>query len=94
MVRPDIADSFVASKRRGIEDTQSRQGYDLLIGSLDDWARKGQFVDVVDAGQVDGLPLRQSMFGKRSPPHEARLRLPATFLVDDSTGPAPKEHPA
>ncbi len=58
VVVPDIANPFFSDVLRGIEDTLSRQGYGLLIGNLDNGrAKEAKIVDVVRAGQVDGVLL-------------------------------------
>ena len=57
-VVPDIANPFFAEVLRGIDDTLAASGYGLLIGNLaNSAAKEGRFVDVVFAGQVDGVLL-------------------------------------
>lgn len=57
VVVPDIANPFFSDVLRGIEDTLSRQGYGLLIGNLDGRAKEALMINVVRAGQVDGVLL-------------------------------------
>ena len=57
VVVPDIANPFFSDVLRGIEDALSDQRYGLLIGNLDGRAREAQMVDIVRAGQVDGVLL-------------------------------------
>jgi LacI family repressor for deo operon, udp, cdd, tsx, nupC, and nupG len=58
VVVPDIANPFFADVLRGIDEGLSRAGYGLLIGNLGNArAKEGQIVDIVQAGQVDGVLL-------------------------------------
>jgi LacI family repressor for deo operon, udp, cdd, tsx, nupC, and nupG len=58
VVVPDIANPFFSDVLRGIEDELSRHHYGLLIGNLNNGrAREAQIVDMVRAGQVDGVLL-------------------------------------
>jgi LacI family repressor for deo operon, udp, cdd, tsx, nupC, and nupG len=58
VVVPDIANPFFADVLRGIEETLSSGGYGLLIGNLGPGPEKPrQILDVVQAGQVDGVLL-------------------------------------
>jgi LacI family repressor for deo operon, udp, cdd, tsx, nupC, and nupG len=58
VVVPEIANPFFAEVLHGIDDTLARAGYGLLIGNLANSATKeARYVDVVFAGQVDGVLL-------------------------------------
>ncbi|MBL8698284.1 MAG: LacI family DNA-binding transcriptional regulator [Alphaproteobacteria bacterium] len=58
VVVPDIANPFFAEVLHGIEDTLAAAGYGLLIGNLaNSVAKEGRYVDLVFAGQVDGVLL-------------------------------------
>ncbi|MBI1773884.1 MAG: LacI family DNA-binding transcriptional regulator [Proteobacteria bacterium] len=58
VVVPDIANPFFAEVLRGIDDTLSAAGYGLIIGNLNNaTAKEARYVDLVSAGQVDGVLL-------------------------------------
>ena len=58
VVVPDIANPFFSDVLRGIDETLSERGYGLLIGNLGHAPEKpAQIVDIVQAGQVDGVIL-------------------------------------
>src|SRR6185436_8651014 len=58
VVVPEIANPFFAEVLHGIDDTLARAGYGLLIGNLaNSAAKEARYVDVVFAGQVDGVLL-------------------------------------
>ena len=58
VVVPDIANPFFSEVLHGIDDTLASAGYGLLIGNLaNSAAKEGRYVDVVFAGQVDGVLL-------------------------------------
>lgn len=68
VVVPDIANPFFSEVLHGIDDTLAAAGYGLLIGNLaqspeskssekESRAKEGRFVDLVFAGQVDGVLL-------------------------------------
>jgi LacI family repressor for deo operon, udp, cdd, tsx, nupC, and nupG len=58
VVVPNIGNPFFSEVLRGIDETLSEEGYGLIIGNLDQTAAKeSRFVDVVFAGQVDGVIL-------------------------------------
>jgi LacI family repressor for deo operon, udp, cdd, tsx, nupC, and nupG len=58
VVVPDIANPFFADVLRGIEEALSAAGYGLLIGNLGGGAgRQAHMLDIVQAGQVDGVLL-------------------------------------
>src|SRR5258708_25683176 len=58
VVVPDIANPFFAEVLRGIDDTLSAAGYGVIIGNLNNAsAKEARFVDLVSAGQVDGVLL-------------------------------------
>lgn len=58
VVVPDIANPFFSEVLHGIDDTLAGAGYGLLIGNLaNSAAKEGRYVDLVSAGQVDGVLL-------------------------------------
>lgn len=58
VVVPDIGNPFFADVLRGIEEALTAHGYGLLIGNLGPGdARQGLMLDIVQAGQVDGVLL-------------------------------------
>ena len=58
VVVPDIGNPFFSDVLRGIEETLSDGGYGLLIGNLGpSRAKEAQIVEIVQAGQVDGVLL-------------------------------------
>jgi LacI family transcriptional regulator, repressor for deo operon, udp, cdd, tsx, nupC, and nupG len=67
VVVPDIANPFFSDVLRGIDETLSVHGYGLLIGSLGhDRGKEAQIVDLVQAGQVDGVLLLNGRIPERS----------------------------
>ena len=58
VVVPDIANPFFADVLQGIDDGLSRHGYGLLIGNLARLrAKEAEMLEIVQAGQVDGVIL-------------------------------------
>ena len=58
VVVPDIANPFFSEVLHGIDDTLATAGYGLLIGNLaNSAAKERRYVDLVFAGQVDGVLL-------------------------------------
>jgi LacI family transcriptional regulator, repressor for deo operon, udp, cdd, tsx, nupC, and nupG len=58
VVVPDIANVFFAEILRGIDAMLSTHGYGLIIANLDNSpAKEPRYVDLVHAGQVDGILL-------------------------------------
>lgn len=58
VVVPDIANVFFSEILRGIDETLSEAGYGLIIANLDNSTDKEtRYVDLVLAGQVDGVLL-------------------------------------
>jgi LacI family transcriptional regulator, repressor for deo operon, udp, cdd, tsx, nupC, and nupG len=58
VVVPDIANPFFAEVLRGIDAMLSQHGYGLIIANLDNTpAKESRYVDLVHAGQVDGILL-------------------------------------
>jgi LacI family repressor for deo operon, udp, cdd, tsx, nupC, and nupG len=58
VVVPNIANPFFAQVLRGIDDELVAFGYGMIIGNLDNLAeREARYVDIVFAGQVDGVLL-------------------------------------
>ncbi len=74
VVVPDIANPFFSEVLRGIDEELSAGGYGLLIGNLSqDPAREAQIVEIVQAGQVDGVLLLNGRV-----PHDGTRPLTAT----------------
>jgi LacI family repressor for deo operon, udp, cdd, tsx, nupC, and nupG len=58
VVVPDIANPLFADVLQGIDDELSRHGYGLLIGNLARLrAKEAEMLEIVQAGQVDGVIL-------------------------------------
>jgi LacI family repressor for deo operon, udp, cdd, tsx, nupC, and nupG len=58
VVVPNVANPFFAQVLRGIDDELVASGYGMIIGNLDNLAeRESRYVDLVFAGQVDGVLL-------------------------------------
>ena len=58
VVVPNLANPFFAEILRGIDDELVASGYGMIIGNLDKLAeREARYVDLVFAGQVDGVLL-------------------------------------
>jgi LacI family repressor for deo operon, udp, cdd, tsx, nupC, and nupG len=58
VVVPNVANSFFAEVLRGIDDELVASGYGMIIGNLDNLVeREARYVDLVFAGQVDGVLL-------------------------------------
>ena len=56
VVVPNIANPFFAEILRGIDDELVASGYGIIIGNLDNLTtRESRYVDLVFAGQVDGV---------------------------------------
>jgi LacI family transcriptional regulator, repressor for deo operon, udp, cdd, tsx, nupC, and nupG len=70
VVVPNIANPFFAQILRGIDDALVAAGYGMIIGNLDNLAeREARYVDIVFAGQVDGVLLMSG----RIPSAQGRL---------------------
>ena len=58
VVVPNVSNSFFAEVLRGIDDELVASGYGMIIGNLDNLVeREARYVDLVFAGQVDGVLL-------------------------------------
>jgi LacI family transcriptional regulator, repressor for deo operon, udp, cdd, tsx, nupC, and nupG len=58
VVVPDISNTFFAEVLRGIDEMLSQYGYGLIIANLDNCpAKEPRYVELVHAGQVDGILL-------------------------------------
>jgi LacI family repressor for deo operon, udp, cdd, tsx, nupC, and nupG len=84
VVVPNIANYFYAEVLRGIDDELVASGYGMIIGNLDNLAEREQrYVDLVFAGQFDGVLLLCGHVpaGKERMMSEAGLPM-ATICVD------------
>ncbi len=87
VVVPDIANPFFSDVLRGIEDELSRHGYGLLIGNLGNSRRKeAQMVDVVRAGQVDGVVLLNGRVPRRDGDDLAHGAVPIVAVCEAVPG--------
>lgn len=87
VVVPDIGNPFFADVLRGIEQALSAAGFGLLIGNLGpDPERQGHMLDIVQAGQVDGVLLLNGFVPTDTSRHLAGMGIPVVALCETIAG--------
>ena len=88
VVVPDIGNPFFSDVLRGIDETLVARGYGLLIGNLggDLAAKAHHVVDVVQAGQVDGVLLLNGFVPAHGGRALTELGLPVVAVCEAIAG--------
>lgn len=87
VVVPDIANPFFADVLRGIEEALSAAGYGLLIGNLGPGpGKQGQMLDIVQAGQVDGVILLNGAIPRDATRSLDRMGIPLVAVCEAIPG--------
>lgn len=88
VVVPDIGNPFFSEVLRGIDETLVGRGYGLLIGNLGGApdAKAHHMVDVVQAGQVDGVLLLNGFVPQHAGRSLAALGVPVVAVCEAIEG--------